>query len=171
MSASVGCTLAFPKQRQVKLTGADYRAFQQAVFEADCWTCRCCGQVKPLTVHHVVRRSRQRLDELTNALSLCVSCHQLETDRRITIEWVDPIARTVRIVSAGNSHKSAPSRHDLPFLRGEGATGATESVKTKNSEFSKECYGARNKSGVPGPDCPLYATGNRAGTHSTYGAV
>jgi hypothetical protein len=90
------------------LRGPDYAAFRQEVCRADGWRCKICRRIRPLTVHHVVPRSRGRRDVLSNAMALCLPCHQDVTTHRVMVGWEDVHLRTVWVRRrAGNGQETA----------------------------------------------------------------
>lgn len=89
--------LAIPKEGKVKLSGRAFQRLQEIVFASDHYRCRVCLGVKPLQMHHVIRKSKQRLDTESNCLSLCADCHELEQRHIITIEWDDQEKRTILV--------------------------------------------------------------------------
>ena len=97
MSASAHPDLQFPKRGQIKLTGKAYANLRQKVFRLDGYKCRVCGSISNLTPHHMIRRSKIRLDIIENLLSLCLRCNQLEADRLIIISWIDSAKRTIQV--------------------------------------------------------------------------
>ena len=79
-----------PKKGEVGLKGKEYEKFRNDVFERDNWTCRNpnCRSHRNLTLHHLIRRSKQRLDIPENAMTLCAFCHTLVTDGKLdVITW------------------------------------------------------------------------------------
>jgi len=81
--------LAFPKQGTIRKKGLDYRQFKYRVHELDGWKCRRCFCIVPLTVHHIVKRSKLRLDTVENCVSLCFDCHDEVERNNIRLGWVD----------------------------------------------------------------------------------
>lgn len=74
-----------PKKGEVRLKGKEYEKFRNDVFERDNWTCRNpnCRSHRNLTLHHIIKRSKQRLDIPSNALTLCIICHDLVEARKL----------------------------------------------------------------------------------------
>ena len=79
---------AFPKQGEVRLKGEEYEEFKRQIFERDNWTCRNlnCRSRRNLTVHHMIKRSKQRLDTFRNCITLCVKCHDLVETGKLSIK-------------------------------------------------------------------------------------
>ena len=52
---------------------------RQLVNERDKGICQLCGKYGSINLHHIYYRSQRRdlIDEPTNLISLCVSCHKL----------------------------------------------------------------------------------------------
>ncbi len=58
----------------------EYKAWRQAVFERDNYTCQICGQVGGiLNAHHIerYRNNIERRTDITNGVTLCERCHKL----------------------------------------------------------------------------------------------
>lgn len=95
----------FPKESAVVLSAGKLRALGKEVFAADktCLLCRWCSAVpRGLTgfeVHHVIKRSRLRLDTFDNLMTVCLTHHQGITERRIYVVWSDIHKRIPQIVS------------------------------------------------------------------------
>jgi 5-methylcytosine-specific restriction endonuclease McrA len=85
------------KAGRVKLEGAAYQAFKKTVHETDRWRCVVCRRIKPLTVHHLRKRSQLRLDTLENCVSLCFTCHEAVERRLLRIRLTDPATRQVTV--------------------------------------------------------------------------
>jgi len=79
---------AFPKQGEVRLEGEEYEEFKQQIFERDNWTCRNlnCRSRRNLTVHHLIKRSKLRLDIPSNAVTVCAFCHDLIEAGKLNIK-------------------------------------------------------------------------------------
>ena len=89
--------LPFAKPERVNLTGAPYKVLVTRVYESQNWTCAVCHKVRPLTPHHMLRKSSGGEDIFSNIIGLCVYCHQLETDRIIVVAWENANERTVKV--------------------------------------------------------------------------
>lgn len=88
--------IAFPKQKRIRVAGEEYKSFATSVFNRDGWKCRCCGERKGLTVHHLVKRSQLGSDVFGNVISLCVFCHELVERHELDIEVTDVVVRFER---------------------------------------------------------------------------
>jgi 5-methylcytosine-specific restriction endonuclease McrA len=75
----------FQKQGRIRLEGDEYRKFCREIHTRDGWQCRRCGRRHQLQVHHLVKRSKVRLDTRENCLSLCATCHQLVEDKKVLV--------------------------------------------------------------------------------------
>lgn len=84
--------------KAIRLSRIEYAKLKRRVHDADDWHCRCCSRIRPLTMHHMQRRSKGCLDTLENCLSLCLDCHQAETEHRVEIAWIDVAQRTVSVI-------------------------------------------------------------------------
>jgi len=89
--------LKFPKPKRVKLTQGEYWKFKLHVHQVDGWRCKVCDRHKPLTIHHLIKRSKQRLDILENCISVCVECHDEIEAHKIDVRF-DPKSRKVEVV-------------------------------------------------------------------------
>lgn len=60
-----------------KLHALIYRHHCQTVFKQQRWKCAYCGKtcINGLDPHHVVKRSKMRLDHISNLRGACRSCH------------------------------------------------------------------------------------------------
>ncbi len=74
--------MMYPKSNHVKLKGAAYRKFAEAVMKRDGWCCIICGSPYNLTVSH---REHKKMgggsgpgDVIDNADCKCMKCHQKE---------------------------------------------------------------------------------------------
>jgi 5-methylcytosine-specific restriction endonuclease McrA len=77
---------SFPKPVRIELKGQDYRVFKFQLHEMDGWRCRICGEIKPLTVSHMISRARHRQDTFDNCISACFECHALVTIGAIIVK-------------------------------------------------------------------------------------
>jgi len=79
------------KQVPVKLDGEEYERFRRSVFDRDGWKCRnpFCRSNVGLSVHHIVKRSKIRLDTMENCIALCVACHEAVERGVFVIEDID----------------------------------------------------------------------------------
>jgi 5-methylcytosine-specific restriction endonuclease McrA len=82
------------KAGRIKLEGAAYQAFKKTVHETDRWRCVVCRRIKPLTVHHLRKRSQLRLDTLENCVSLCFNCHEAVERGQLRLRLADLAGRT-----------------------------------------------------------------------------
>jgi len=89
--------VSFPKKKRVVLKGQAYLDLQRLCFDVDNWRCKICNRLRPLQAHHMIPRSLGRIDELQNLISLCAECHELVTQKFLSIEWDDVEQRTVII--------------------------------------------------------------------------
>jgi hypothetical protein len=64
--------LKFAKTGKVVLTGQDYWRFKNYIHELDGWRCKICNSIAGLTISHMVKRSRVRMDTPENCYSACV---------------------------------------------------------------------------------------------------
>lgn len=67
LGASVMDLRQFPKEYAVRVT---------QVLDRDGWKCRHCGMRSYLNVHHIVYRSEQGTDAMSNLVALCLFCHE-----------------------------------------------------------------------------------------------
>jgi hypothetical protein len=89
--------LAFPKTGKVVLRGIDYWRFKQQLHQLDGWQCKICNRIAGLTVSHMIKRSKLRLDTEENCYSACFPCHDLIERNIIKAEWEDLATRKLRI--------------------------------------------------------------------------
>lgn len=73
---------SYPKNKHVKLRGAAYVKFAQAVMKRDGWHCVRCGNPFHLTVGHKIHRGmgggHGPGDVPENAETICMDCHDKE---------------------------------------------------------------------------------------------
>lgn len=69
--------VALPKVGKILLPPADYAILKQHVLARDQWRCRRCRRRSNLHVHHLIKRSRVRIDADWNLCTLCNDCHEL----------------------------------------------------------------------------------------------
>lgn len=83
------------KPSREKLSGDAYKELIAKVFQRDRWTCRnpFCGSGICLTPHHLKKRSQLGGDEMSNLITLCVSCHNAVERNELKIEVVDVVAK------------------------------------------------------------------------------
>src|SRR5205809_657353 len=86
-----------PKEGRLVLHGTAYRALVLQVFELDGWKCKICRKRRALTPHHMLKRSRLRVDSVDNLLSVCLFCHTAIDSRDIDVRWVDTATRTIEV--------------------------------------------------------------------------
>lgn len=101
-----------PKSGRVVLKGNAYLRFKYEVHALDNWKCRICpyfgrSAIRALTVHHMIKRSKLRLDVVTNAISTCVECHERIERGELIVSWIDAEKRTVS-VEQRNSFRTVP---------------------------------------------------------------
>lgn len=89
-------TLPFSKTQAVRKTKEEYLLWKTRIHGLDGWRCVRCQSARNLTVHHVVRRSKVRLDTDENGMTLCQPCHELENQHCIAVGWDDPVRRVAR---------------------------------------------------------------------------
>ena len=77
--------MEFPKVGRIKLGPDAYRELVQQVLERDEWRCRRCSSRSNLSVHHIIKRSKVRLDASWNLCTLCNECHELVERHKIEI--------------------------------------------------------------------------------------
>jgi hypothetical protein len=78
------------KTGRVRLKGAAYTKFRNDVLTRDGWACRRCGSSQNLQVHHhPYKRSKVRIDEPWNAITLCYACHELIERHKVDIIGTD----------------------------------------------------------------------------------
>jgi len=87
-----------PKIGRVKLIGPEYRAFKFEIHELDGWICKVCRKRKPLTIEHMVNRSKIRLDTKENCVSACEECHHLITIGAIIVKWSNIDSRDIQVI-------------------------------------------------------------------------
>jgi 5-methylcytosine-specific restriction protein A len=65
--------------------GAEWRSIRKLALHRDRYQCQRCGwtgdQRNPLTVDHVIAKSRGGSDDLANMQTLCKRCHGVKTGR------------------------------------------------------------------------------------------
>lgn len=93
---SSGPRLKFAKPERIEVKGASWESLKSKVYKADGWKCRACGRRNNLTCHHMVHRSKQRLDVFENLLTLCSYCNDLEKDKILNVEWINRDLRIIR---------------------------------------------------------------------------
>ena len=57
-------------------------------FIRDGWKCRHCNDRMGIHPHHVIYKSQQGPDDLTNLLTLCWQCHHAAHEKKLLIEVV-----------------------------------------------------------------------------------
>lgn len=80
-------------ENELARTTAAIKEWKLQVFQRDDWSCRCCGvRGVKLNAHHIKRfRDYPSLrTELSNGITLCVSCHKVETKKQLMEDkiWV-----------------------------------------------------------------------------------
>lgn len=82
-----------------------YCEWQNAVFERDNHTCKHCGVTKNLNAHHIIRwdDDENLRYEITNGLTLCVSCHAKEHHKmgRKYSKWTDEMRKKSSLILTG----------------------------------------------------------------------
>jgi 5-methylcytosine-specific restriction endonuclease McrA len=64
-----------PKSTPLRLDPASYESLRQQVLRRDGWTCKSCGTMSNLEVHHRQYRSHSGHDSDENLITLCAPCH------------------------------------------------------------------------------------------------
>lgn len=60
-----------------------------ACFTRDNWKCRHCNDRNGIHPHHVIYRSQQGGDKLSNLITLCHQCHRALHDGKLHIEVIE----------------------------------------------------------------------------------
>jgi 5-methylcytosine-specific restriction endonuclease McrA len=92
--------MTLPKPFRLRLPPKAYRKLCLEVFTLDDWRCKICHKMKPLSAHHLQKRSQGGSDVVENLLSVCVKCHDDVERHRITVEPVDMSKRIIRVKAA-----------------------------------------------------------------------
>lgn len=61
-----------------------YQMNSHIVMERQGWRCKECGGLRPLSAHHVKKRSHGRYDGIDNLEGLCADCHERRHGSRAT---------------------------------------------------------------------------------------
>ena len=77
--------MKFPKTGRIKLTGTAYSELVEQVYSRDGWRCRRCNSPLNLHPHHILKRSKVRLDTPENLVTLCAACHELVERHKVII--------------------------------------------------------------------------------------
>lgn len=67
--------MQLPKKVRIRVDPETYSKMRSMVFDSQGWRCAKCGQIKPLTLDHKIKRSQLGSDEIENLQGLCVFCH------------------------------------------------------------------------------------------------
>ena len=59
---------------------AVYKHHSLIVMKKQRWVCAECERRRPLTIHHVIHRSKGRSDAVGNLTAICLDCHERETN-------------------------------------------------------------------------------------------
>jgi len=66
-----------PKQKAIRLKGAEYTRFKQSIFKRDGYRCRNpeCNSKFMIDLHHKTKRSQGGSDTPENCFTMCRKCH------------------------------------------------------------------------------------------------
>ncbi len=149
--------LPFAKPERIEKKGHEWKKLVQQLYEKDGRICRACGRRSNLTPHHMVHRSRQRLDVIEELLTLCSWCNDLEKDRLLEVKWVNRELRIIAVrwrkTTAADWEDAEPGRppawfhggaHPLPQIVSRqkkpdykrGGVSFREHLATKGQSFS-----------------------------------
>lgn len=73
----------------IKLNEQEYKLLCEKIFKRDKYKCRCCGSRNNLQAHHIVYRSKERLDIEENLISICPTHHDLIHRKLLALEFPD----------------------------------------------------------------------------------
>jgi hypothetical protein len=79
----------FPKVGRIRLSPAKYKSLCEVVLTRDGWACRRCNRRSHLQVHHIIKRSKVRLDVDWNLVTLCERCHTMVERHEVDIVGAD----------------------------------------------------------------------------------
>lgn len=76
----------------------NWKKLTSAVTRRDGRSCRSCGALRALDLHHILMRSLGGKDELTNLCWVCRDCHKAIHGHALKARWTDDNnrAKTVR---------------------------------------------------------------------------
>jgi 5-methylcytosine-specific restriction endonuclease McrA len=74
---------------QIKLTKEQFRKLRERILSRDKFKCRKCGRQDGLECHHIIKRSKKRLDVDWNLIMVCQKCHRELEDRIIIVQQED----------------------------------------------------------------------------------
>jgi len=72
--------------KKIKLQDEDYKILIQEILKRDNYSCRKCKSKEHLQAHHVIKRSKIRLDLDWNLITVCYRCHFLLESHQLLIE-------------------------------------------------------------------------------------
>lgn len=75
----------------IKLNKEQFRKLRERILSRDRFKCRKCGRADGLQCHHIIKRSKKRLDIDWNLIMVCQECHRELEDRIILIEQSDSL--------------------------------------------------------------------------------
>ncbi|MCP3921710.1 MAG: hypothetical protein GY714_03905 [Desulfobacterales bacterium] len=81
-------------KRSVILVGKDYTKLTNKVYKRDGFKCtnpNCTHRINHfnfLTAHHLIKRSKLRLDILKNLISVCLCCHDEIETGDLDVNWI-----------------------------------------------------------------------------------
>ena len=75
-----------PAEALKRLVCANYERVGDIVFNEQRWRCAACYRLSPLQRHHIIPRSKGRVDKRENLVALDHGCHQAITDGRAVLE-------------------------------------------------------------------------------------
>jgi 5-methylcytosine-specific restriction endonuclease McrA len=70
----------------IKLNAEEYKSLCQQIMTRDGGKCRCCHRRDGLQIHHIIKRSKVRLDVDWNLITLCFTCHEQVELSKLNIE-------------------------------------------------------------------------------------
>jgi len=76
-----------PKEGKIELKGKAYTDLKKRVFKRDGNCCVICGAHDRLTLGHIVRRSKLRMDTEENTTCQCAECNGAQEAGYLCVEW------------------------------------------------------------------------------------
>lgn len=70
----------------IKLNKEKFRRLKEKVLSRDKFKCRKCSKQDGLECHHIIKRSKKRLDVEWNLIIVCQTCHRELEDKIILLE-------------------------------------------------------------------------------------
>jgi 5-methylcytosine-specific restriction endonuclease McrA len=64
------------KKRSIRSTKSGWKKLVKQCFERDAHKCQICKRPGALHPHHIIPKSRLRVDHVDNLVSLCPECHR-----------------------------------------------------------------------------------------------